>query len=62
MAIQISGTTVINDSRKGIFNSVNFGAYTTAGRPAAPSTGDVIYNTTDAKMQVWNGSSWVNTR
>jgi hypothetical protein len=62
MAIQISGTTVINDSRKGIFQSVNFGSYTTAGRPGSPSTGDIIYNSTDATMQVWNGSSWVSTK
>lgn len=62
MAIKISGTTVIDDNRKGIFNSINPGAFTTAGRPGSPSTGDVIYNTTDATIQTWNGSSWVSSK
>lgn len=59
MAIQISGTTVINDSRKGIFSSMNAGSFSDGTRPASPSTGDIIYNTTTGKVQVWNGSAWV---
>lgn len=62
MAIQISGTTVINDSRKGIFQSISFGSYTTAGRPGSPSTGDVIYNTSVSSHQIWNGSSWISMK
>ena len=61
MAIKISGTTVIDDNRRGIFNSVNFGAFASGSRPGSPSTGDVIYNTTDATIQTWNGSSWVSS-
>lgn len=59
MAIQISSTTVVNDNRKGIFQSMNIGAYTNATRPASPSTGDIIFNTTTGKVQSWNGSAWV---
>lgn len=59
MAIQISGTTVINDNRKGIFQGLNPGAYASGSRPGSPSTGDVIYNTTAGAVQVWNGSAWV---
>jgi hypothetical protein len=59
MAIEISGTEVINDSRKGIFNSMNAGAFSDGTRPGSPATGDVIYNTTTGKVQVWNGSAWV---
>lgn len=59
MAIQISGTTAIDNSRKGIFNSMNPGVYTTATRPGSPSTGDVIYNSSVSGIQVWNGSAWV---
>lgn len=58
MAVQISGTTVINDSRKGIFQSMNPGVYTTGTRPGSPSTGDVIYNSTTGGIEVWNGSAW----
>ena len=59
MAIQISGTTVIDDSRKGIFNSMNPGVYATGSEPGSPSTGDVIYNSTDSVVKVYNGSAWV---
>lgn len=58
MAIQISGTTVINNSRKGIFNSMNPGVFANASRPGTPSTGDILYSSTDGYIQVWNGSSW----
>lgn len=59
MAIQISGTTVIDDNKKGIFQSMNIGAYSDGTRPASPSTGDIIFNTTTGKVQSWNGSAWV---
>ena len=59
MAIQISGTTVINNSRKGIFQSANIGSYANPARPTGASTGDLIYSTTDNQVQVWNGSAWV---
>jgi hypothetical protein len=59
MAVQISGTTVINDSRKGIFQSMNPGVYSSGSLPGSPSTGDVIYNSTAGSLQVWNGSAWI---
>ena len=61
MAIQISGTTVINDNKKGIFRSLNPGTYTTENRPTSPSVGDIIFSTTNSSIQVWNGSTWINT-
>lgn len=57
MAYLISGTTVINNSRKGIFTVFNPGALASA--PGSPSTGDIYFNTTDKKVYVYNGSSWV---
>lgn len=59
MAIQIGGNDVINNSRKGIFQSANIGAYANPARPTGASTGDIIYSTTDSQLQVWNGSAWV---
>src|SRR6056300_151265 len=42
-----------------IDNPMNLKSYDTAGRDALTSTaGDMIYNTTDSKVQVYNGSSW----
>ena len=44
----------------GISNArVNLKSYTTTQRNALTSAaGDMIYNTTDSKVQFYNGSSW----
>ena len=59
MAIKVGGTTVINDSKKGIFETVNPGQYTTANRPSNPVEGDVIFDTDEKGLYVWNGTEWV---
>ncbi len=42
-------------------NSLNLKSYTTTQRNALTSAaGDVIYNSTDSKVQFYNGSSWTN--
>lgn len=33
---------------------------TTATRPAAPVEGQIIYNSTDKALEIWNGTAWVN--
>ncbi len=39
--------------------SLNLKSYTTTQRNALTSAaGDIIYNTTDSKVQFYNGSSW----
>ena len=39
--------------------ALNLKSYTTTERNALTSSaGDVIYNTTDSKVQFYNGSSW----
>ena len=39
--------------------SLNFKSYTTTQRDALTSAaGDLIYNTTDSKVQFYNGSTW----
>ena len=57
MAIKIGSNTVIDNSRKATFTSLNPGVYSSA--PGGASTGDIIYNSTDQKVQVYNGSTWV---
>ena len=51
-----------NDSNNvAIDNSLNLKSYTTTQRDALTSAaGDIIYNTTDSKVQFYNGSSWGN--
>ena len=39
--------------------SINLKSYTTSERDALTSAaGDMIYNTTDSKVQFYNGSAW----
>ena len=59
MALQISGTSVVDNNRKGIFTSVNIGVFTPGTRPSA-STGDIIYNSTVGAIEVYNGTNWIS--
>ena len=50
---KVSGNNVAMDC------SLNLKSYTTTQRNALTSAaGDVIYNTTDSKVQFYNGSAW----
>ncbi len=60
MAIQISGVTVIDDDRKGFFNRLKIGSYTTAGRPSSPDEGDMIFDSDTKEFLFWNGSEWIS--
>jgi hypothetical protein len=33
--------------------------WTTAGRPSSPLAGQLGWNTTLARLEVWNGSAWL---
>ena len=59
MSIKVGGTVVIDDARKGSFESVNPGTYTTVNRPSSPDIGDVIYDTDEESLLVWDGTEWV---
>ena len=39
-------------------NYVELGTVTTGTRPATPSTGTLVFNTTVGFIQCWNGSAW----
>tara|TARA_R100000027_G_C2196258_1_gene78502 strand:- start:314 stop:490 length:177 start_codon:yes stop_codon:yes gene_type:complete len=58
MAIKISGTTVIDDSRNADLRRVFVGSYATGSLPSAVE-GDVVYDSTEKKLKVYNGSAWV---
>ena len=59
MAIKINGATTITNSRRGVFRSVNPGSYTTASRPPGASEGDVIYDSDEKNIFIWNGTEWI---
>jgi len=61
MTIKINGATAITNSRRGVFRSVNPGSYTTANRPPGASEGDVIYDSDEKNIFIWNGTEWVGT-
>jgi hypothetical protein len=60
MAIKVSGVTAIDDNRKGAFNRLNIGTYTTANRPSSPNEGDMIYDSDTKEFTFWNGSEWIS--
>ena len=45
-------------------NSVGIGSTTTTGRDAGigTATGEIIYNASDSKMQVWTGTNWESVK
>lgn len=59
MALLITGTAVVNDSSKGLFQTVNPGTYKT--RPSGPTIGDIIYYPVTNTLEYWNGSAWIPT-
>jgi len=34
-------------------------SWTTAGRPSSPVNGQMGWNTTLSRLEVWNGSAWL---
>lgn len=52
MAYQISGTTVIDNSRNVIIGSL-------ASNPASASAGTIYFNTATGQLYGFNGSAWV---
>ena len=58
MAYKIGEITVIDDNRKGSFNTMNIGVYTTSTRPTTPTSGDIIFNETLGIAEYWTGSEW----
>lgn len=61
MSIKISGTDAVDNNRRGIFQKVNPGVFTTSqANSLSKSEGDVIYNSNEKVLQVWNGSAWVS--
>jgi hypothetical protein len=59
MAITINGTTGIDlgGTTRGTVDA----SWTTAGRPATPSTGQFGFNTTLSAIEFYNGTSWIST-
>lgn len=58
MALKISGDTVVDDTRRGTFQSVFPGQYATGAEPATAVAGDILWDSTEKKLVVYNGTSW----
>ena len=61
MSIKINGTSVITNERKGKFVKANPGVFTEVERNAlTPDEGDIIYNSDNQTLEVWEGTEWVS--
>ena len=58
MAITINGTTGIDLS--GTTTGMVEASWTTAGRPATPSTGQFGFNSTLKCYEIYTGTAWIN--
>ena len=57
--VKVNTISKVSGNNVAMQNSLNLKSYTTTQRNALPSAaGDIIYNTTDSKVQFYNGSSW----
>ena len=58
MAIKVGGNTVIDTSKNCTLQRVSIGSYATGSLPSGVE-GDVVYDSTEQKLKVYNGSAWV---
>jgi len=58
MALKISDVTVVDDTRRGTFKGLFPGQYATGSEPGSPVAGDIIWDTTERELRVYNGTSW----
>ena len=59
--VKVNTISKVSGNNVAMQNSLNLKSYTTTQRNALTSAaGDIIYNTTDSKVQFYNGSSWAD--
>tara|TARA_A100001015_G_C14623430_1_gene568802 strand:+ start:355 stop:546 length:192 start_codon:yes stop_codon:yes gene_type:complete len=59
--VKVNTISKVSGNNVAMSNSLNLKSYTTTQRDALTSAaGDVIYNSTDSKVQFYNGSSWAD--
>jgi len=58
-SLKVNTISKVSGNNVAMQNSLNLKSYTTTQRNALTSAaGDIIYNSTDSKVQFYNGSSW----
>ena len=58
-SLKVNTISKVSGNNVAMQNSLNVKSYTTTQRNALTSAaGDIIYNSTDSKVQFYNGSSW----
>ena len=59
--VKVNTISKVSGNNVAMQNSLNLKSYTTTQRNALTSAaGDMIYNSTDSKVQFYNGSSWAD--
>ena len=57
--VKVNTISKVSGNNVAMQNSLNVKSYTTTQRNALTSAaGDIIYNSTDSKVQFYNGRSW----
>ena len=67
MAIKIQGSTVIDDSRNGVLNSLSIDGTgrlklpvgNTSQRPESPNVGDLRYNSEVGSIETYTADGWI---
>ena len=59
MTLKVNTISKSSGNNVAMQDALNFKSYTTTERNSLTSAaGDVVYNTTDSKLQFYNGSCW----
>ena len=56
---RVAATTALQIDNSTATRGILPARWTTAARPASPALGELGYNTTDNKLEYWNGTTWV---
>ena len=61
MSLKVNTISKVSGNNLTLNDPINFKSYTTTERNSLTSVaGDIIYNTTESKVQFYNGTTWNN--
>ena len=55
---QLTVGTVLTGNASLTTQGLKLPSFTNSNRPASPNVGQLIFNTSEGKAQIWNGSDW----
>jgi hypothetical protein len=55
---QLTVGTVLTGNASLTTQGLKLPSFTNSNRPASPNVGQLIFNTSEGKAQIWNGTDW----